>query len=113
MSSQYPLLPYIGFAGDPEQGAVLVFARNAREARPLAFRGVNGWIDVDYTDIRVRRLREHLDYLYTLADADRLQAGRAHVLDDLPSCPSCETWGAPLTDDARACARCVGEGGNA
>ena len=94
------LHPYMAFAGDdPTEGAVLVFANNSREAKPLAYCGINSLFDVAYTDIRVRRMRKHLDHLHSLGDADKLARNFAHVVDDPASCPRCESWGAPAHPD--------------
>jgi hypothetical protein len=93
------LKPYMGWAGDSAEGAVLVFATTAREAKPIAFDLVRGWAtDAEFVDVRVRRLRTHAAYLLTIADPAKLAAGLAHGLDDIPSCPGCELWGAPIVD---------------
>ncbi|MFR0656679.1 hypothetical protein SB719_19165, partial [Pantoea sp. SIMBA_079] len=67
--------PYVGWAGDRSEGAVLVFARESRAAKPVAFGLLMGWADVDYIDVRVRRLRTHVDYLMTHARPKMLDAG--------------------------------------
>lgn len=102
------LHPYMGYSGDPGEGAVLVFAHSAREAKPLAFGCLGAWFETDYIDTRVRRLRGDHAYLLTLADQDKLSAGAAHVIDDPPSCQSCNRWGTPLSADMR-CADCEAE----
>lgn len=104
------LHPYMGFVGDaPEEGAVLVFAHDAREARPLAYLGLNGLSETAYVDVRVRRMRKHLDYLRTLGDDEKLAEDRSHVIDDPRSCPSCGCWGVPIEDGDNACQRCRAE----
>lgn len=93
------LHPYMGWSGgDPADGALLVFATNAREARPIAYCGCSSWYDIAYTDVRVRRLRTHADYLIGLADQDKLRAGLAHYVDDPPSCNRCDQWGTPINE---------------
>lgn len=99
------LLPYMGFAGDPGEGAVLVFAHNAREARPLAYMGVNSLMAVDYVDVRVRRIRTHVDYVRTLGVQSKLEAGLPHVIDDPSSC-RCGRWGSPIDPVTDTCESC-------
>ncbi|WP_101926975.1 MULTISPECIES: hypothetical protein [Luteimonas] len=98
--------PYIGWAGDRSEGAVLVFAREARAAKPVAFGLLMGWSDVDYTDVRVRRLCTHVDHLMTHARPKMLTAGLAHGTDDIPGCTDCHSWTAPTDEDGR-CATCA------
>lgn len=104
-----PLHAWMGFAGDPAEGAVLVFAPDWREAKRLAYVGLLGLFAVDYLDVRCRRLREHGDYLRSLGDAARLAAGVAHVIDDPAGCPGCNTWGIPPTEDGLHCQHCAQE----
>jgi hypothetical protein len=104
------LNPYMGHTGSPADGAVLVFACNAREARVLAFGELCGWFnECRYIDVRAERLRLHVDYLATLADRDKLAAGTPHVIDDPQSCPTCERWGVPPSEDGRTCLHCIDE----
>lgn len=93
--------PYMAFVGEPREGAALVFAETARKAKALAWRRV-GWLDCDYIDLRVTRMREHELYLMSLRDF-------GDVLDDPPTCPICETWGAPPNDDGNGCDNCGGD----
>jgi hypothetical protein len=105
MSPADTLKPYIGWAGCASEGAVLVFAHDTRQAKRLAFDTLRGWFDAGYIDVRVRRLREHADWLQRLANPEALAAGRAHAVDDPASCARCETWGTPLLE-AGICIRC-------
>lgn len=98
--------PYIGWAGDRNAGAVLVFARESRAAKPVAFGLLMGWFDVEYTDVRVKRLREHTDWLMTLARPKMIAAGLAHGTDEVPSCCACHQWHGPLDADDR-CTVCA------
>lgn len=92
------LNPYMAHCGDPAEGAALVFAESAKEARRLAFDTLRGWFDAEWIDTRVRRLRKHRDYLMGLYD------GKHAVCDDPDSCDVCGTWGAP--HDATGCEHC-------
>lgn len=91
--------PYMVFDGDPADGAALVFAATAREARRRGFNTLRGWFDSEWITTRARLQREHRDYLMGLYD------GRA-VIDAPPSCPVCEKWGAPIRDDGKGCEFC-------
>lgn len=92
--------PYMVFDGDPAEGAALVFAKTAREARKLGFNALREWFDSEWINVRARRQREYQDYLMELYDD-----GRA-VIDDPPSCPVCEKWGSPIRDDGQGCDFC-------
>lgn len=96
---------YIAFeAGDPHEGAALVFAENLREAKRKAWRNI-GWLDCDYVDLRVRLADwgqdEYLRRLHAEYGKD--------VIDDPPTCPVCETWGAPMRPDGTGCENCGGD----
>jgi len=101
------LLPYSAYSRElgSSEGAVLVFARNSREAKKVVARNCLGWLVGDYTDIAVRRLREYEDYLYTLADQEKLAKNEPHVIDSPPFCKLCERWGTPL-DEEGICEDC-------
>lgn len=97
------LKPYIAWAcDDPAEGAALVWAYSARQARKIAHPWISGWLFpyVSYIDVRAKRLRKHADYLETLRQSDE-----PHVMDDVPVCPACELWGAPRVGDG--CANCL------
>ncbi len=98
--------PYIGYAGDPEEGAVLVFAPDARAARPVAYGLLNGWAHVDYTAVRVRRLRQHREWFMRLANARCIELGKVHGTDYVPSCGTCARWSGPL-DQNGLCGPCA------
>lgn len=98
------LKPYMGYCGAPEEGAVLIFAESAKQAKVIGFPDVQGWTQCEFTDMRVRLIKEHPDYLMTLRTKDT-----PHCIDNVPSCPRCEFWGAPLNADRSACAFCEDE----
>lgn len=95
------LKPYMAWAGEPQDGAALVFARNAREAKALAWAHV-GWLDCDYVDLRVRRQRNGVPYLMSM----QKYADKWGVADDLPVCNVCETWGGVPNADGNGCTNC-------
>lgn len=108
MNMSATLKPYIGWAGDASEGAVLVFAHHRQQAKTIAFDTIRGWFDASYTDVRVRRMREHGDWLQKMANPEALAAGRAHAVDDPAACKRCETWGIPLLESG-ICLRCDAE----
>lgn len=52
------LMPYIVYSGEPEDGAVLVFAHSEKEARQTACRVGVSWDLYDgYTELRAKSIR--------------------------------------------------------
>lgn len=90
---------YMAWAGEPEDGAVLVFAHTSREARRLAADEVQSWTRCDYIDVRVRWLRSDCAHL-------REQDG-PHVVDNPPSCRDCERWYTEPLDENGRCQACA------
>ncbi len=80
---------YMGFDGElgSGEGACLVFANNAKEAKKLAYPVVNSWFSNGYMATRVLRLRS-LDYLFKLS-----RSAQPHVINFPGTCPVCESWG--------------------
>lgn len=100
------LRPYLAWAGDdPGEGSVLVFALTGRQARPIALGLLSGWMDCCITEVRWRLMRNHTDYLMTLANPEKVAARIAHGFDDIPSCGRCDHWGEPITDGV--CSNCL------
>lgn len=88
----------------PREGAILVIANTAREARMLAWESgecinVEKWID-----LTVRLIRNNADIML-LADQAKLQQEQPHVVASPLSCEECGIWGAGLADDNR-CGNC-------
>ena len=93
--------PYMAFDADPDyEWGALVFASTAKEARRVAWQ--HGCFDCEFTELRVRRLRGNVSYLMSLYDGEHV------YLDDPPTCPVCETWGAPIREDGAGCGNCYG-----
>jgi hypothetical protein len=100
------LNPYMGFdreCGAPE-GACLVFAHTAKEARVLAYGIVRGWFDSQWIDTGVRRLRD-MPWLFAEADQAKLAEDVAHGIECPATCPTCELWGLERTAEGR-CIEC-------
>ncbi len=111
------LKPYMGYAGEPEYGAVLIFADNAKTAKKLAFDNIKGWIngwtwnDCCWIDVRIRWLKENAEYfLKEYAKEIEFYKGRSFVIDDPIICKQCENWGSPIINGL--CANCREENEN-
>lgn len=96
--------PYMVWAGDAkEDGACLVFAQTAREAKQKGWPYVEGWhCETEYTETRARLLRTHRDYLMSLQNA----ADKDGVVESPPTCERCEVWGAQVFPDGSGCEFC-------
>ena len=95
---------YMGY--DDERGsgdgAVLIFANNAREAKKLAWNEIDGWLwDAEYIDIRVRMLRNK-EFLREQAQSDE-----PHAIDNPIICSTCEYWGVSELNEEGNCGDCV------
>ena len=101
------LKPYMAFSreGGSLEGAVLVFAHNIKEAKPLAWREAKWEITEDYTDLGIRLIKNGA-FLFKEADEAKLAADVAHVISDPTPCKDCELWGYPL-NDAGYCEDCA------
>lgn len=85
------LEPFIGFDDDPADDAILVFARGKKEAARLTAE------EYDAESISVRPYA-YTQYVSSLADAEKLEAGIPHVVRP-PLCQDCGTWGLPQNED--------------
>lgn len=99
---------YMGYDGyiGREEGAVLIFAHNAKEAKRLAVPVIQSFFDSDYIAVRACRLWNR-DHLFAEADQAKLAEGIAHVIEDPKCCVACECWGYPLGEDG-VCELCQG-----
>lgn len=99
------LKPYIAFSRDagPHEGAILVIAHTAKQARLLAWQSgdclnVEDWLD---QAVLLLKGKSHL----VLADQTKLQSNEPHVIADPVGCQECGTWGGGITAD-NLCAHC-------
>ena len=76
----------------PEEGAFLVFAHTAKQAKKVGWNAGRGMVVEEYTDLRVRWIRNS-PWLRREADAVKLALGTPHVIDNPKSCKSCLQWG--------------------
>ena len=100
MPKKYPLKPYKAYNYDPAEGAILVFAKNAREAKKVSWE--HTWCDKDeYIYWRVKLLpKETWDFFYEKdADKELLEKGIPHVIEMPTGCKNCESWGMVVGED--------------
>ncbi|MCG7598832.1 hypothetical protein MHM84_03475 [Halomonas sp. McH1-25] len=103
---------YIAHDGEPVDGACLVFASTAKEAKRLAAPVVQDWSNCEYIDVRVGRFRNPAWLLENVADKEKLAKGEPHVIESPPTCNACNLWHDELFDGY--CESCADErtGGN-
>ncbi len=97
------LKPYMGYSrdGGSQEGAILIFAHNIREAKRLGYPAMCGIIVDDYTDMVVKWLKNS-NFLFEQAakwSKDKISIGVAHAVDNPLSCKGCERWGYELNDE--------------
>jgi len=97
------LKAYMAHDGHPEEGAVLVFAHDAREAKKIAWPVLSGWDVEEYIHVRVNLLRDK-SFLYDLKRSEDIP----HVIDNPTTCKGCELWGDEL-DNRGYCEYCAEE----
>ena len=80
---------YIGFDSyqGAGEGACLIFANTAREAKKLAYPIIRGWFDTEWIETGVKMLRD-MEYLKSQATSDL-----PHAIECPETCPKCELWG--------------------
>ena len=88
-----------------QEGAVLVFAKNSKEAKKLGYKAIECFVVCEFIDTGVKRIWDDLDYIYSLADQEKLSKGISHVIDNPPYCKQCEMWNHPL-DEKGICKLC-------
>src|SRR5574337_174473 len=95
---------YMGFdrrAGSQE-GACLIFAHSAKEARRIGHPQVSMWFGTPWIDMAVRKISA--PHLMAEAVAEKLAADEPHVIDCPNVCTTCETWGGrPLANGCEYC----------
>ena len=98
---------YMVFSGSlgSEEGAFLVFAHTAREARKVGWYHAADLLTDEYIDLAARRLRDK-PWLYNEANQEKLLQGRAHVIEDPTSCRDCLYWGLSPIGDDKLCEDC-------
>jgi len=89
---------YMVHAGEPCDGAALVFSESFRKAKILGFNSSVVCDGCEYTDVRGHRIRHDEWLKQNAADQVKLAAGEPHVIDRPPSCEGCELWFDELFD---------------
>ncbi|KMQ75256.1 hypothetical protein [Marinobacter subterrani] len=102
------LKAYMMHAGEPIDGAALVFAESFRQAKVLAFNQSCVCDGCEYTDIRGHRIGRDAWLKERAADQKKLAAGEPHVIDSPPSCKGCELWFDEL-EESGYCETCAEE----
>ncbi len=86
---------YMGYVADSiEEGACLIFAHSAKEARQIGWPIVDSWFMCDFLYMRVKKIenKKH-EYLYKEANQEKLRCGESHVIESPESCARCNMWG--------------------
>jgi predicted Zn-ribbon and HTH transcriptional regulator len=107
------LKPYMGYshAGGSQEGAVLIFAYNIKEAKRLAWPALHGLFVDDFIDMAVKVIKGG-DYLFKQMpkwSTEKLTAGLPHVVDNPPICKNCEFWGVGEFNEEGYCPDCAEE----
>lgn len=99
------LKPYVVFSRGAglEEGAALILAQSAKEAKRLAWQQSALDFD-DFVDLGIRLLRGP-QFILPLANQTKLKAGIPHIVGSPAACAVCEVWGAGLTIDG-LCSNC-------
>jgi len=91
--------PYMAFSrgAGPGEGAVLVIANTARQAKSLVWEHCSCFNVEDWIDQSAILIRNNKGIL-ALADQEKLRANVPHVIDNPEGCIKCECWGIPLSE---------------
>jgi hypothetical protein len=86
---------YMGYSRDagPSEGAFLIFANNAREARKIAYPSVSELNDGDYLDCAVQWMKNR-PWLFA-----EMKRPEPHCVDNPKGCKECKQWGDEIGDD--------------
>ena len=98
------LKPWMGYARDmASDAAVLVFARNHREARQEAYHVLSEGVYLEYIDTRARLLSDPKRFMKFC------KRDKPHGFLDIPdelTCVNCHKWGFPI-DGGHCCSECA------
>ena len=97
---------YMGYSREAgsQEGAILIFAHNAKEARQIGFPFMTDLFDSDWIDAAVRWLKDS-PHIFAEANQVKIEADEPHVIDSPKSCNRCELWGKPM-DERGICEDC-------
>jgi hypothetical protein len=105
-----PYMVYSRLVG-PEEGAALVFAHSARQARNIGYGPCSDFID-EYIDCESSWLKNR-PWLFEEANKDKLAKDEPHVIVSPKCCSSCEHWGQSAIGEDGICEDCREEFDNA
>jgi hypothetical protein len=99
---------YMGYDGSlgSEEGASLIFARTAKEAKKVFWAGAHGDLVQEYVDVRVRVIKDGL-WLFREANQEKLVAGEPHLVFAPKSCCNCGLWGHAAIGSLGYCLECL------
>lgn len=97
--------PYMAFSRDagPAEGAILVIANTAKEARKLAYQSGECLNVEDWLDQSARLIKDNT--IMALANQEKVANNEPHVIWSPVCCQACGHWGAGLTTD-NLCGNC-------
>ncbi len=90
---------YMGHGGEPQEGAILIFAHTAREAKVVGWNTpsfIREVCDDEYIYMRVKLQKE--PYLMKEANPQHLAADKPHAIECPTTCNGCGFWGDELND---------------
>ena len=95
---------YMGYSrsAGKEEGAVLVFAHTAKEAKKLTFN--DGLVVDEWIDTAVKRLKNK-PWLYNETRQEILGEDIPHVVESPTVCKICGQWGDEIQEDG-SCSEC-------
>jgi len=97
--------PYMGFSrtAGAHNGAILIFAHTAREARAVGWKEFGRELTDEFTYFAVRRMWK-APWLFKDADRSKILRDKPHFIDAPTSCERCEKWGFEIIDGV--CSEC-------
>jgi hypothetical protein len=105
MNMLKPYMIYSRTAG-PQEGAALVFAHTAREARKIGWNGIGSDLTGgEFTDLAAGLIHDG-NYLFADANPDKLAKDESHVIDSPRGCDQCEMWGQSAIGEDGLCEGC-------
>lgn len=94
---------YDHVAGQSE-GAVLVFANRAADAKQMAFGTIRSWLDSEWIDVRAMWLSRDAAWLAEQEGVDL--EGPPRMIESPKYCQRCEAWGSAPLDSEGICDSC-------
>lgn len=93
MDPATPLKAYMAYDGQngASEGACLVFARRADDAKVVAFPILSNW-GCEWLDVRARIIKD-ADHLFAEANKEKLAQGIPHAIESPKTCRECDLWG--------------------